>query len=598
MLILVTMYFAVPSNAQNRPWMQMFHPPSESIAPLAFEPPIDPLQKPPTPTANPRQYPSVAVIEFQESGLSWTKCPDNDTDAGACQENRANHFIAGARDTALSEGKHLVVLTFVHGWHHNASEYSENFRNFQQMVDCLNWGESEYARVYGYVFNTRHEVLADNVSCVGVKPSPSTKFAGIYVGWRGESQEKPSVLSLFNRHDAAERVANGDLGDTLKRLSQAAKTTTTALPEPARFVIVGHSFGGLIVSRIMARMLEKELDVDSPAAPVTCTVGEAETGHRGFVDLAVVINAADSAIRGAELMRAMKLAAAKYPGFFCSSDGKLATSLPRPILVSIHTPSDDATGEALHIGFELTRLDAHYPRKANLDLTKQYDTPNNSELASTFEVLRTYPLNHDNYLHTLCYLDQDGNGDWVCDRVNQLVTLAKAAAYKNAGIDLPPNLERGAYELVMAQCNGQDMDENSSRTISCDAASLDHRNRLLAAMVATLKPYLAIPTDTFYAQPTRLLDLYTRLDQGCKRLDSNDEKDTRPDCDPKEGAQPEWPDHQPAYLHPPVAPWNSTPFWEFNVPFHTIQKHNGFWNEEVITLITGIAASSGVTPRD
>jgi hypothetical protein len=424
----------------------------------------------------------------------------------------------------------------------------------------------------------------------------------LYIGWRGEDKQHPNpaneVPSLLSRHDAAARLSEGGLSDVLQSLSFASKSLTDSLREPARFIVVGHSFGGLIVTRMTARTLGKDFAPNHPAAPLHCSTTNETTGHRSYADLIVAINAADSSIRAAELMRTMKLDAKTSPDFFCPSQDRTAEGLPRPILVSIHTASDDATSGAGHIGLSLRRYDGRYPGRTNLDLTKQYDTPNNSELAPTFGALQRDPINHLNYLHTLCYLDQDGNGDWICDRVNELITLAKASAYKTAGLGPPSDLKRGAYELVMAQCGGQDVDKNESGTAVCDAASLERRERLRKAMFSALKPYLAIQSEVQYGQPTRLLNLYTRLDSGCKGLNSTDTNDGRPLCDPTEGYQPEWPDGEPGYKHPPVAPWNNTQFWEFNVPYHMIQEHSGFWNEEVITLITGISSAFDVVPAN
>jgi hypothetical protein len=152
---------------------------------IAFAPPSDPLE-----IAGQHNDPSVAVIEFDGNGDLWTPCSAA-ANAPRCQPNYAAQFIRQARST-IPTGSKLTILTFVHGWTHNAMWDDQNYLHLRQAVDCLNWGETSYRGVYANLLSRRHDSQHYDLACTGVKPRPGEYFVGIYIGWQGptKSQQK------------------------------------------------------------------------------------------------------------------------------------------------------------------------------------------------------------------------------------------------------------------------------------------------------------------------------------------------------------------------------------------------------------------------
>jgi hypothetical protein len=98
-----------------------------------------------------------------------------------------------------------------------------------------------------------------------------------------------------------------------------------------------------------------------------------------------------------------------------------------------------------------------------------------------------------------------------------------------------------------------------------------------------------MPSATDTAEPTSLLNLYLRLDVGCGTPTPGNSNDLRRPCDV-------YPKAQPSLKLRDKPSWNTTPYWTFNVPFHTIQGHSGFWNQEVMDIIRGITSAYPVVP--
>ena len=116
--------------------------------------------------------PSVLTLEFSERGR-LIDCPSQRRrESGKeiesnCQVTRALDYLKEAKKELDETNKQirdtneqlkrdrkppkteesLAVVTFIHGWHHNSSWSSENFRNFQRAIDCLNWGADDYYNV-------------------------------------------------------------------------------------------------------------------------------------------------------------------------------------------------------------------------------------------------------------------------------------------------------------------------------------------------------------------------------------------------------------------------------------------------------------------
>lgn len=88
-----------------------------TVPPVAFGAPSTALDH-----SSPYSDPNVAVVEFDQHGSLW---PCDATHA-KCQEDYAVDFLHNARTIVLPREK-LIVLTFIHGWLHNADWKDQKF---------------------------------------------------------------------------------------------------------------------------------------------------------------------------------------------------------------------------------------------------------------------------------------------------------------------------------------------------------------------------------------------------------------------------------------------------------------------------------------
>jgi hypothetical protein len=193
-----------------------------------------------------------------------------------------------------------LLITYVHGWQNNAE--SGDVERFSGLLSRLN--RAPAVRDAGF------------------------NVVGVYIGWRGKLTSVPvfKELSFWNRKATAERIAsNFDCYDAIAAMSEAARKYHS--PRNQYTILLGHSFGGLIVERSVAHAINAEMH------------GHADPDRSLPADLILVVNPASDSI----LARQMISALYSRPG----------TAKSRPILVSITSTGDTATGVAFPIGTTL-----------------------------------------------------------------------------------------------------------------------------------------------------------------------------------------------------------------------------------------------------
>src|SRR2546423_11747873 len=125
-----------------------------------------------------------------------------------------------------------LVVTYVHGWQNNAmSGDAERFAQFLQELT-----QSEIIRTSHF------------------------NVVGVYLGWRGQLTNVPVAkeLTFFSRKAAAERLAsNFDCYDAIAAVSEAARKYHSATGQYT--ILLGHSFGGLVVERSVAHAINAEM---------------------------------------------------------------------------------------------------------------------------------------------------------------------------------------------------------------------------------------------------------------------------------------------------------------------------------------------------
>lgn len=569
------------------------------FASASLAPPADWSAMKPGGTWHTSATPTVGVIEFDEQGKLWP-C-GGDSARPYCQLNKALDLIRNVRQKLPD--REVVVLAYVHGWHHNASKDSYNFQNFQLMINCLNWGDPADDNVI--------EAKAYQPTiCTGMRPAKDKFYVGVYLGWRGESMKALTVLSVLNRHDDAAVVADQRQDDGIERtvlkLSKAAKFGG----KPARFVLLGHSFGGLIVNRITTDIYEKRLaDTKRPINPSACA--DLDQPFTPFADVVVVINPADSSLHVADLVT-------RFQSLSTCPVQDNAAGLKRPMLISLHTSSDSVTDALGSFALKIAPwVDRSYMKQISSDWANRGNQHLLLDEPSTVAELRRNTVSHVPYLRNLCYLDQPDFQDPICLGLNDKLYQVKRTAYTSAIPNTPPPVPlnqnysidpffHGAYELLTSVCvtdeeqqmvdglwSKEHQFEADFAAKSCNDPELkEKRDKLRTVLLVGLKPYLAFPNDTGMIPDDLLLNLYRRYDPGTRSYGrmTYDKKTHQANldrgCIASNGLDSKSGE----------SPWNQSPVWTINVSYEILQKHSGFWNTDAFSIITGIANQFEVVP--
>jgi len=204
----------------------------------------------------------------------------------------------------------VIIVVFAHGWQHNASFHDPNVEQFRRILRRASAAEAEVAR-------------RENRG--------ARKVAGVYLGWRGKSVPGAvlSNLSFWDRKNVASTVGHGGLTEFLLQLEnvQIEHLEKEKAVHPAastRLIVIGHSFGGLIVYSALSQiMLDRFVDL---------TGEPPET----FGDLIVLVNPAFEAARYTPLR-----------------DASIQRHYPRgqrPLITIFTATNDDATRRAFPLG--------------------------------------------------------------------------------------------------------------------------------------------------------------------------------------------------------------------------------------------------------
>ena len=226
----------------------------------------------------------VAYVEFTDQGWLHSR-------------KQMEQAVARVRPLA-DDPRPVQLVVFVHGWKHNAGFNDDNVSNF------------------------RRGILDNFAARVG----PGVRTVGLYVGWRGDSININGLnnITFYDRKATAEHVARGSIRELFAHIRVLAEKSPR--PDPSlRVVLIGHSFGGLIVFNAVADTLLDEL--------VRAQGGGAP---RSLFDLAVVLNPAFEASRFEPLFQVAK--------------GSPPISASRPLFVSITASNDSATRTAFPFG--------------------------------------------------------------------------------------------------------------------------------------------------------------------------------------------------------------------------------------------------------
>lgn len=173
----------------------------------------------------------------------------------------------------------VIVLLFVHGWHHNAKPDDKNLEDFHKTLDALSHTLDQPS-------------YRDARKMLGV--GENVKIIGLYVGWRGRSLPGPlDYLTFWGRKAAAQRVGEGDLREYMLRLQRIYASQQADTRRFMGLVTVGHSFGGQVLLKAVTGKIEHDLiQQGRTLSGVPAQMTAAADPIEGIGDMAVLINPA------------------------------------------------------------------------------------------------------------------------------------------------------------------------------------------------------------------------------------------------------------------------------------------------------------------
>ena len=226
---------------------------------------------------------------------------------------------------AIRQAQRPLLFVYIHGWMNNA--VSGDVCRFEHFIDMV---------------SRLPEVTQGKINVIGV-----------YIAWRGKDLSVPGLdlLTFWNRKLTGGSVAaqNSCLA-TINELALAAR-------EPGKqvhhCVLMGHSFGGLVLSNTISHSI---LDASS-------------TGARNASpwDMAVAFNPADDSIGTRQLMSELDYlykydpTRGAYVGRTPGAEEGAVTNENRPLLIVLQSENDQATGKFFPIGQSLANtVNLHY----------------------------------------------------------------------------------------------------------------------------------------------------------------------------------------------------------------------------------------------
>jgi hypothetical protein len=225
----------------------------------------------------------------------------------------------------IRQAQRPLLFVYIHGWMNNAN--SGDVCRFEHFIDMV---------------SRLPEVTQGNINVIGV-----------YIGWRGKNLTIPglNLLTFWNRKSAGNEVAAQN--SCLATINELALTARAPDKQVHHCVLMGHSFGGLVLSSTIAHSI---LDASS-------------TGARNASpwDMAVAFNPADNSIGTRQLMSELEYlyqydpTRHAYVGRTPGAEQGAVVNENRPLFVILQSENDQATGGFFPIGTGLANVaNFHY----------------------------------------------------------------------------------------------------------------------------------------------------------------------------------------------------------------------------------------------
>jgi len=248
-------------------------------------------------------------------------------DQGQLRDPKQMDFVL-TKFGEIAQNEDVIIITFVHGWHHNASYDDENASNFNNLLKKVSKAEAQ----------TGHR-----------------KVLGLYIGWRGESivLDGINVLTFWDRKNTAQKVGSYGLVELLLKLEEIVNVRKAENgTHNSRLIIAGHSFGGAVIYSALQQILEDRF-IDSRSTK------SFNDDAKGFADLVILINPAFEALRYSSLYNLSQQRCSYF-------------ETQRPKLLILTSEADSATGFFFPLGrFFSTIFETHNDISGRSVCTKQ-----------------------------------------------------------------------------------------------------------------------------------------------------------------------------------------------------------------------------------
>ncbi|MBZ9998270.1 hypothetical protein [Mesorhizobium sp. BH1-1-4] len=153
----------------------------------------------------------------------------------------------------VAEGPVMLVI-FAHGWHHNARE---DIRKIELGGDRPYNQDGNLLAFKHVLAKTKYELGQQD------KREKNRKVFGIYIGWNGGPDS--NYLNAGTIGSAADRIGNSkDFADDMARIN-AAVNPERGMVTPV--LVIGHSFGGRLLSRYMLNQVKLAQGPVQPFGP-------------------------------------------------------------------------------------------------------------------------------------------------------------------------------------------------------------------------------------------------------------------------------------------------------------------------------------------
>ena len=185
----------------------------------------------PTDQSSHDQSIDVGIIEF-----------DDDDDGSFIKADQLDRTVECITKARQDNPNGVVVVVFIHGWHHDALWHDTHFIGFRTVLMGLALREAERE-----------------------KPR---RVIGVYFGWPGENRGHwlyclTSNATFFNRYKTAERIGNGE---PIKKAIRAIIRSTKKVPlddasgatHDSPLIMVSHSMGALMLETAFLSLLCEE----------------------------------------------------------------------------------------------------------------------------------------------------------------------------------------------------------------------------------------------------------------------------------------------------------------------------------------------------